>query len=151
MLDHVVFMMGEYAARFPRNRQYARNHMWAQPHEGALRFGFTDYAVRLLQDVYFLDWSVAADSPVVERQEIGSIESKKAESTLYAPLTGRLTAFNEDLLYDPSAINTANYDAGWLFAIAGEPGPLLDVVQYVNHLEAVWETTKKVIQAQANA
>ena len=59
--------------------------MWAQRRDDCLRFGFTAYAVRLLQDVYFLDWSVDAGISLAERQEIGSIESKKAESSLYVP------------------------------------------------------------------
>ena len=109
MSDPLVFMMGEFAAEFPTDRLYAKNHMWAQRREDGYRFGFTAYAVRLLQDVYFLDWTV---DPVVQleaRQEIGSIESKKAESALYAPISGQLTTFNEELMDDPSAINVDKY------------------------------------------
>ena len=60
MSEPLVFMMGEFAAEFPTDRQYARNHMWALTSEGSIRFGFSAYAVRLLQDVYFLDWNLAA-------------------------------------------------------------------------------------------
>jgi glycine cleavage system H protein len=60
MSDELVFMMGQFAARFPTERQYARNHMWAQSHGEHIRFGFAAYAVRLLQDVYFLEWTVDA-------------------------------------------------------------------------------------------
>ena len=74
-----------------------------------------------LQDVYFLDWSVDAGTQLAEKQEIGSIESKKAESSLYAPIAGRLVRFNEELLSDPSAINVDKYGGGWLFEIEG-PG-----------------------------
>ena len=101
MSDDLVFLMGKFEARFPTDRKYARNHMWALPVEGGFRFGFSAYAVRLLQDVYFLDWSVDAGVDLKERQEIGSIESSKAESDLYAPLAGRLAQFNPVLLSDP--------------------------------------------------
>ena len=91
------FMMGEFEAEFPVDFQYAKNHMWAiaSPEDPSLiRFGFAAYAVRLLQDVYFLDWLLDAPSQISESQEIGSIESKKAESALFAPCGGELLGFN---------------------------------------------------------
>ena len=113
MSDNVYFMMGEFQAEFPTDRLYAKNHMWAQPlGEGLFRFGFAAYAVRLLQDVYFFDWDLPAGSNVELRQEIGQIESQKAEASLYSPLGGTLTQFNEVLLKDPSAINVDKYGKG---------------------------------------
>ena len=68
MADELIFMMGEFDARFPTDRLYAKNHMWAQPLSGgAIRCGFSAYAVRLLQDVYFLEWDYAVGTPVRER------------------------------------------------------------------------------------
>ena len=55
-MDCLTFMMGEFEAAFPVDRHYAKNHMWAEKAEQGYRFGFSSYAVRLLQDVYFLDW-----------------------------------------------------------------------------------------------
>lgn len=151
MSDSLTFMMGEYAALFPTDRQYARNHMWAMPvGEGRYRFGFAAYAVRLLQDVYFLDWEVAADATLVERQEIGQIESQKAEASLYAPMPGTLVAFNEALLKDPSAINVDKYGDGWLFEITGTADELLNPTEYFEHLTAVWEVTQRTIKGQMN-
>ena len=115
-----------------------------------IRFGFAAYAVRLLQDVYFLDWSVAAGAELAERQEIGQVESKKAESSLYAPLAGRLARINEELLSDPSAINLDKYGAGWLFEIAGPGEKLLDPPAYLQHLAGVWEVTQRTIKGQMN-
>jgi glycine cleavage system H protein len=145
----LVFLMGKFAAEFPTDRLYAKNHMWAMPHgAGTFRFGFTAYAVRLLQDVYFLDWSVDSGALLAERQEIGSIESKKAESSLYAPIAGRLLRLNEELLSDPSAINLDKYGAGWLFEIEGPGDPLLPPSGYIDHLAAVWEVTQRTIKGQ---
>ena len=110
-----VFMMGEFAAHFPSDRHYARNHMWAMGTNGQWKFGFTAYAVRLLQDVYFLDWTVAPETTLQEKAEIGSIESKKAESDLYAPIAGTVLRLNDQLLSDPSTINVDKYGDGWLF------------------------------------
>ncbi|MDX1948727.1 MAG: glycine cleavage system protein H [Pirellulaceae bacterium] len=150
MSEPLVFMMGNFAAEFPTDRLYAKNHMWAQRQGEAIRFGFSAYAVRLLQDVYFLDWSVAAGAELSEKQEIGSIESKKAESSLYAPIPGRLTAINEELLSDPSAINLDKYGAGWLFEIAGPTEKLLSPPDYLEHLAGVWEVTQRTIKGQMN-
>lgn len=145
------FMMGEFKAIIPADRLYAKNHMWAAPRaNGEYRFGFTAYAVRLLQDVYFLDWSVDAGVTLALRQEIGNIESKKAESALYSPLAGEMLRFNAALLKDPSAINVDKYDAGWLFEMRADGAALLTAAQYVEHLGSVWEVTQRTIKGQLN-
>jgi glycine cleavage system H protein len=151
MSEPLVFMMGEFKAEFPTDRRYAKNHMWALDQGAALRFGFTAYAVRLLQDVYFLDWHVSAGTQLKDKQEIGFIESKKAESDLYAPLAGRLARFNEELLSDPSTINVDKYGGGWLFEIAPDAADaLLSPQQYIEHLAGVWEVTQRTIKGQLN-
>ncbi len=106
--------------------------------------------MRLLQDVYFLDWHVEAETPVTEGQEIGFIESKKAESDLFAPMTGRLVRFNRELLGDPSTINVDNYGAGWLFEVEGQGESLMTPEEYLHHLDAVWEITQRTIKGQMN-
>jgi glycine cleavage system H protein len=150
MSDELVFMMGQFEARFPTDRLYAKNHMWALPHEGGFRFGFAAYAVRLLQDVFFLDWTVDPGQQLRERQAMGSIESSKAESELYCPLTGTLTELNQELLTDPSAVNVDKYGAGWLFHIAGPGAPLLSPEQYMQHLAGAWAIAEKTIKGQMN-
>ena len=148
--NDLIFMMGKFEARFPTDRSYAKNHMWAQPTgPGRFRCGFSAYAVRLLQDVYFLEWSVDAGSPVREKQQLGAIESSKAESDLYSPLAGLLVGFNDELLSDPSAINVDKYGGGWLFEIEGE-GPLLSPAEYMIHLEAAWTVAQRTIKGQLN-
>jgi len=152
MPDNLIFMMGEFEASFPTDRMYADNHMWALPGEdNRVRFGFTAYSVRLLQDVYFLDWLFDAPQAVEKGQEIGAVESKKAESSLYSPLAGNLSEFNNDLLEDPSAINLDKYGNGWLFDIQAEdPTALLTPEAYVELLVDVWDKTQKTIKGQLN-
>jgi len=150
MSDHLIFMMGQFEAHFPTDRLYARNHMWALPRGDVYRFGFTAYSVRLLQDVYFLDWGFDPGVQLREKQEIGAIESKKAESSLYAPIPGELTAVNEHLLSDPSIINADKYESGWLFEIRGSGQSLLTPEEYIKHLEAVWEVAQRTIKGQLN-
>ncbi|MFT5303294.1 MAG: glycine cleavage system H protein [Mariniblastus sp.] len=150
----LIFMMGEFEAVFPTDRLYAKNHMWAQPVAGGetdqFRFGFTAYAVRLLQDVYFLDWLIDAPSVLKTNQEIGSIESKKAESALFAPAAGELTQFNESLMEDPSAINTDKYGEGWLLDVKIQQPEFLTPEQYIELLDEVWAKTQRTIKGQLN-
>jgi glycine cleavage system H protein len=148
--EELVFHMGKYAARIPTDRRYARNHMWAQAVGAGWRFGFSAYAVRLLQDVYFLDWHVSAGAQLAERQEIGEIESSKAESALYSPLAGTLREFNAVLLKDPSAINVDTYGPGWLFTLDGPGDGLLSPEEYLKHLEGSWKIAERTIKGQMN-
>ncbi|MFN0055178.1 MAG: glycine cleavage system protein H [Planctomycetales bacterium] len=149
MPDDLVFMMGNYAAPIPGDRLYAENHLWLLPTEGGYRVGFTAYSVRLLQDVYFLSWSIDPDTRVRPKQEIGEIESSKAVSSLYAPGEGRVVSFNEALLADPTPINTDNYGAGWLYQF-DSPVAWLTPPQYIALLEAGWEKTQRMIKGQMN-
>lgn len=153
MSEPLTFEMGKFIAEFPTDRRYAKNHMWAEQRGDIVRFGFSAYAVRLLQDVYFLDWTVDAGVSLREKQEIGNIESKKAESSLYSPLAGTLQQFNGELLSDPSAINVDKYGNGWLFEMRpADPAhdPLLTPQAYLEHLAAVWEVTQRTIKGQMN-
>lgn len=147
-----TFSMGEFDATFPRDRMYATNHMWAmRMTEGRYRFGLTAYAVRLLQDVYFLDWIVDAPTSVQLRRQIGSIESKKAESDLYAPVAGTLVEINDTALDDPAIINADTYETGWLIEIeTNEHDPLLTPEAYADHLAEAWEVAQRTIKGQAN-
>ena len=151
MSDELTFMMGKFAARIPTDRRYARNHMWAQGGDrDGLRFGFTAYAVRLLQDVYFLEWTVDEGTNLRERQAIGAIESSKAESELYCPTAGRLTTFNAQLLSDPSTINVDTYGEGWLFTLEAASDNLLSPDEYIAHLGEAWKVAERTIKGQMN-
>lgn len=146
MAEPVTFMMGKYPAVLPGELRYARNHMWCRPGESAHRFGFSSYAVRLMQDVYFLDWQVSEGAPLAVKQQIGHIETSKATSDLFAPIAGTLVRFNEELLKDPSAINVDTYGAGWLFELAGQLDDTLTPQEYHDFLDANWEKTQRMLK-----
>jgi len=149
-----TFAMGEFTIEFPENRKFATNHMWAQAvASGRWRFGLTTYAVRLLQDVYFLDWNFQPPEPIKLRQQLGSIESKKAESDLYSPIAGTLAAINEAVIEDPSLINADPYGEAWMIEIEATPADesvLLDAAGYAEHLIEAWEVAQRTIKGQAN-
>ena len=150
-MSDLTFMMGKFEARVPSDRVYSDNHLWLQSdgEPGRYRVGFTAYSVRLLQDVYFLEWSIDAHSAVYKKQEIGEIESSKAVSSLYAPADGTILDFNERLLDDPSAINTDGYAKGFLFLMQTD-AKFLTPEEYVAHLAAGWDKTEKLIKGQYN-
>lgn len=151
MADDRTFLMGKFAAELPGDRLYARNHMWCLVQGGLCRFGFTSYAVRLMQDVYFLEWHLSAGDAVERAQQIGHIETSKAVSDLFAPMPGRISTFNQELLDDPSGINLEGYGAGWLFDVEGPPDTeLMSVEQYYQFLDANWEKTQRHIKGKIN-
>jgi glycine cleavage system H protein len=149
MSEPLAFLMGKFAAILPAGRRYCRNHMWCQPASaGVYRFGFTAYAIRLMQDVYFLDWSVNAGDAVALKQQIGNIETSKAVSDLFAPIAGTMTVINQDVLKDPSQINVDGYGKGWLFEMSGDAGGTLDAHGYHDFLAANWDQTQRILKGQ---
>ncbi|HJZ93613.1 MAG TPA: glycine cleavage system protein H [Gemmataceae bacterium] len=149
MSEPLAFLMGKFAAILPADRRYCRNHMWCQPGAGGVyRFGFTAYAIRLMQDVYFLDWSVNAGDAVALKQQMGNIETSKAVSDLFAPIGGTLTTINQDVLKDPSQINVDGYGQGWLFEMTGDAGGTLDAQAYHDFLAANWDQTQRILKGQ---
>jgi glycine cleavage system H protein len=160
MADDLTFLMGKFPAVLPGHLRYTRNHMWCRPEaedrrdkpggSSRRRFGFTSYAIRLMQDVYFLDWHVSPGDQIELLQQIGHIETSKAVSDLFAPLAGLLVQFNQEVLNDPSAINVDGYGAGWLFEIEGPADTLIDVQGYYQHLADNWEKTQVLIKGKIN-
>lgn len=149
MSDTLSFMMGKYEARIPTDRRYSENHLWLKTDDEGSRVGFTAYSVRLLQDVYFLDWTIDAGASVAKKQEIGQVESSKAVSSLYAPAPGRVLSFNDAVLRDPSVINTDGYGEGWLYRFESDV-TFLSAEEYVAWLESKWEETQRMIKGQIN-
>jgi glycine cleavage system H protein len=151
MSESLEFLMGKHPAPLPDSLRYCKNHMWCRPGtDGPHVFGFSAYAIRLMQDVYFLEWRIDPGL-VTLKQEIGFIETQKATSGLYAPLAGRVVRFNAELLNDPSAINADNYGAGWLFEWDGDLDGTLTASEYHAFLEEAWPQTQRLIKGQINA
>lgn len=148
-MSDLTFMMGKFAAVLPGELRYCRNHMWCRPGaDGTHRFGFSAYAIRLMQDVYFLDWCVNPTDAVALKQQIGNIETSKAVSDLFAPIAGTLASINGELLKDPSGINVDGYGTGWLFDMAGDLATTFDAQGYYDYLAAGWDNTQRILKGQ---
>ncbi|WP_020473544.1 glycine cleavage system protein H [Zavarzinella formosa] len=149
MADPLIFDMGKYEARLPTELRYCRNHMWCRPEaDGVSRFGFSTYALRLMQDVYFLDWCVSEGASVAYKQQIGNIETSKAVSDLFSPIAGTITSVNSEALKDPSIINVSAYENGWLFTMTGETLGTMTASEYVEYLNTNWEQTQRILKGQ---
>jgi glycine cleavage system H protein len=117
----------------PANLKYAASHEWVKSEaDGTLTIGITDHAQEALGDVVFLELP-AVGRVVKAGESIAVIESVKAASDIYAPVSGEIVAANEDAVNAPESVNADAY-ATWLFKIkpsdAAELAALLDAAAY---------------------
>ncbi|MCK6474695.1 MAG: glycine cleavage system protein H [Planctomycetes bacterium] len=145
----IYFEMGLYRAALPVRLRYADVHFWfdLEAVPGRTRCGLTSYAARLLDDVFRLDWAVQAGEDLGEAAPLGTIESHKACSELYAPMAGKLAAINEDVVAEPGRIQRDPYVA-WLLEFEGAPGESMDAEQYRAFLAEGWEETQRLLKGQ---
>jgi glycine cleavage system H protein len=100
----------------PTHLKYAASHEWSRPEaDGTVTVGITDHAQEALGDIVFLELP-AVGRVVKAREECAVIESVKAASDIYAPVSGEIVAINQAVVDAPESINSAPYD-NWLFRI----------------------------------
>ena len=121
----------------PENLKYTRSHEWVEflP-DGAARVGLTDHAQDALGDLVFVNLPEAGDA-VTAGEALGDVESVKAVSDIFCPVTGTVRAANEALLDAPEAIN-ADPSGAWLVEVEAITGQeeLLDAAAYEAHCAA---------------
>ncbi len=101
---------------YPDDRRYTREHEWAKREGTRVRIGVTAFAAERLSDVVFIELSkVGADVKAME--PFGVIESVKAASDLFAPMSGRIVEVNQGLIDNPEVINQDPHDAAWMIVI----------------------------------
>jgi len=107
----------------PDDRRYLDSHEWARVDDGTARIGISDFAQDELGDVVFVDLPGEGED-VTAGEDFGVVESIKAVSDIYAPVSGTVTAVNDDLVDAPELINEAPYGDGWLIEVdlADDPG-----------------------------
>jgi glycine cleavage system H protein len=94
---------------------YTKEHTWVRiMPNGAARVGITDYAQKMLKEINFADLPSEGDE-VSQMQSCAELESTKTVSQVYSPLSGMVSAVNEEVMDEPGTINQDPYDAGWLF------------------------------------
>ncbi|MDR7418467.1 MAG: glycine cleavage system protein GcvH [Armatimonadota bacterium] len=118
---------------YPNDRRYTREHEWARREDGRIRVGITKFAADRLSDVVFIELpKVGTELKVMD--PFGVIESVKAASDLYAPVSGRVTEVNQQLIDSPELINQDPHGAAWMIVLepTGDGGweQLLDAAAY---------------------
>jgi glycine cleavage system H protein len=115
---------------YPANYKYTKEHEWIHLDGDTGTVGITDYAQNSLGDIVFVDLPKVG-STVEAGKVFGSVESVKAVSDLYSPVSGEVTEINDALNTTPEQVNTTPHDS-WMIKvkIAGEPADLLTAAEY---------------------
>ncbi|RKD94887.1 glycine cleavage system protein GcvH [Halopiger aswanensis] len=100
----------------PDDRRYLESHEWALETDGVVRVGISDFAQDELGDVVFVELPDEGDE-VEQEAEFGVIESIKAVSDLYAPVSGEVVSVHEDLFDAPELVNEDPFGEGWMLEI----------------------------------
>ncbi len=120
--------------------KYTEDHEWITVDGDVATVGITDYAQKALGDIVFVETPEVGDE-VSAGDEAGVVESVKAASEIYIPLSGEIVAANEDLEDEPSKVNTDPTTEGWMFKIklsdTSELDGLMDEDAYKAHLEGL--------------
>lgn len=119
---------------YPEDLRYTKEHEWARLENGRVRVGITRFAADRLSDVVFIELP-AVGAIVKSKEPFGVIESVKAASDLYAPVSGTVVEVNRTLVDAPELVNSDPYDRGWMILIQpqdlSELDRLLAADQYV--------------------
>ncbi|HUL72337.1 MAG TPA: glycine cleavage system protein GcvH [Vicinamibacterales bacterium] len=117
---------------YPADLKYTRDHEWVRLKDGEAAVGITDFAQRQLGDIVFIELP-AVGRTVKQGEVFGTIESVKAVSELFSPVSGEVLAVNADLAAHPETVNTKPHDA-WMIRLRpsapAEAGTLLDAQAY---------------------
>jgi glycine cleavage system H protein len=118
---------------YPDDRRYTREHEWAKREGDRIRIGVTSFAAERLSDVVFVELPKVG-AQVSAMGPFGVIESVKAASDLFAPISGRIVEVNQGLIDNPEVINQDPHGAAWMIVIEPSDGAewdrLLDAEAY---------------------
>ncbi len=117
----------------PSNLKYSNDHEWCSVEGDVATIGITDFAQSQLGDIVFVDVPTVGES-IAAGELFGTIEAVKTVSDAFSPVSGEVIEFNDEVDADPSIVNSAPYEAGWLVKIkmsdASELESLLTAEQY---------------------
>lgn len=128
----------------PEGLFYTREHEWMKVENDRCRVGITDYAQKSLHEVVYVDLPNVAGA-LTQSATFGTVESVKAVSELYSPVSGEVIERNEKLVDSPELVNQDPYGAGWIVVV--KPSHLQDDLKSLMNAEAyakfLMELTKK--------
>ena len=122
---------------YPDNFRYTKEHEWVLVEGDAATIGITDHAQSELGDIVYVDLPKVA-TKIVQGASFGSVESVKAVSDIYAPVTGEVTEINSVLTTAPEKLNQEPHEGGWLVKVKlsapEEVGKLLTAAEYQEYI-----------------
>ncbi len=122
----------------PEDLSYTEDHEWIQTNGDTVKIGISDYAQDQLGDIVFVELPEVGDT-LNKGDEFGTVESVKAVSELYIPISGEITGLNKSLEDAPEVVNTDPYDDGWMIEVQlsnpQELDELLDRNAYIEMLK----------------
>ena len=129
MTDETKIELGYY---------YTKEHEWAKPSDDVVIIGVSDYAQAQLHEIVYVELP-KKDAEVSQGEAIGAVESVKAVTDFYSPVTGKIVEVNEALLNSPEKINADAYGEGWLAKVKtsnwdANVAKLMDAEKYKQHI-----------------
>ena len=126
-------------ANVPDNLHYSKDHEWVRVDEGTAIIGITDHAQEQLGDVVYVELPKPGES-FAAHESFGSVESVKAVSEIFTPISGEITEVNESLTDEPEKVNKDPYGDGWMIKVKmnspGEVDSLLTAAEYEDFTKA---------------
>jgi glycine cleavage system H protein len=123
----------------PTDRKYTKRHEWAKLDEGLAVVGITNYAQEQLGDIVYVELPQLGDA-LETSHAFGLIESVKAASDLFAPVSGEVVAINEDLVDRPELVNEDPYEGGWMVKVQPEDEGEIEVLMTAEEYAAYLQT-----------
>ncbi|NLC76152.1 MAG: glycine cleavage system protein GcvH [Clostridia bacterium] len=120
---------------FPNELKYSKDHEWVRVEGNKAVIGITSHAAEALGDVVFVELPEVDDS-VTAGEAFGSVESVKAVSDVFSPVSGTVVAVNEALLDSPELINSDPYGEGWMIEVEMEDASQLEELLSASDYEA---------------
>jgi glycine cleavage system H protein len=124
---------------YPDDCRYTKDHEWVRLQGDRGTIGITHYAQKQLGDVVYLELPEVGRT-ITSHQTFGTVESVKAVSELFAPITGEVVEANAELVKAPEAINTDPYGQGWMIVVrlgdAAQVAGLMDAAAYRTFVES---------------
>ncbi len=128
---------------YPNEYRYTKEHEWVGLEDGTATIGITDYAQHALGDVVYVELPKVA-AKVTGGKSFGTVESVKAVSEIYAPVSGEVTEINASLADAPELINTDPHGQGWLIKVkAGDPSAIAGLMDSAAYQAYVAEQEKE--------
>ena len=129
-------------ANIPDDLHYSKDHEWVRVEGNIAVVGITDYAQDSLGDVVYVELPRVGDD-FAANESFGSVESVKAVSEVFSPVTGEIVGMNETLADAPEQVNTDPYGAGWMIRVQmskpGEVDSMLTAAEYEDFTKAETE------------